>query len=206
MRLCPTLGAVSDPTADPYRQPPVDPYAHAGETVPVDPHPAPPQPPTPPVTSTPPGYYPPASPAAPPPGSPYPTGQVAYPTQDYPQTGYPQTGYPQTGYPQQGYPQAGYPQPGYPPAPGYPPQNLGYDPATGQPLSDKSKVTAGILQLLLGGFGVGRFYTGHTGMAIAQIAVTWLTCGIGGLWPFVDGILILTQSNQTDAQGRLLRS
>ena len=40
---------------------------------------------------------------------------------------------------------------------------------TGQPLSDKSKIVAGILQLFLGGFGAGRFYTGHTGMAVAMI-------------------------------------
>ena len=42
----------------------------------------------------------------------------------------------------------------------------------GVPLSDKSKVAAGVLQLFLGGFGVGRFYTGHVGIAIAQL----LTC------------------------------
>jgi TM2 domain-containing membrane protein YozV len=80
----------------------------------------------------------------------------------------------------------------------------GVDPATGLPLSDKSKLVAGLLQILLGAFGAGRFYTGHTGMAIGQIAVTWLTCGIGGLWPLIDGILILVNGG-TDAQGRRLR-
>jgi TM2 domain-containing membrane protein YozV len=71
-------------------------------------------------------------------------------------------------------------------------------------VSDKSKVVAGILQILLGGFGAGRFYTGHTGKAIGQIAVTWLTCGIGGLWPLIDGIMILVKGD-VDAQGRQLR-
>ena len=67
----------------------------------------------------------------------------------------------------------------------------------------KSKVAAGLLQIFLGGFGAGRFYTGHTGMAIAQIAVTWLTCGVGGIWPFVDGILMLS-GKVTDSDGRPL--
>ncbi|MFG3054985.1 TM2 domain-containing protein [Kitasatospora sp. NPDC048239] len=69
-------------------------------------------------------------------------------------------------------------------------------------LSDKSKVVAGILQILLGSLGVGRFYTGHIGMGIAQL----LTCGGLGIWALIDGILFLTSNDRTDAQGRLLRS
>jgi TM2 domain-containing membrane protein YozV len=116
------------------------------------------------------------------------------------QPGYGQTqpgfGQPQPGYGQQ--PQ----QPGYPVPYGYGQQQI--DPVTGQMLSDKSKLTAGLLQIFLGGFGVGRFYTGHTGMAIGQIAATWLTCGIGGLWPLIDGIMLLVNGG-TDAQGLRLR-
>jgi TM2 domain-containing membrane protein YozV len=80
----------------------------------------------------------------------------------------------------------------------------GIEPVTGLPYSDKSKMTAGLLQLFLGGFGAGRFYTGHTGIAFAQIAVTWLTCGVGAIWPLIDGIMMLT-GKVTDAQGRPLR-
>ena len=80
----------------------------------------------------------------------------------------------------------------------------GIDPITGMPFSDKSKMTAGLLQIFLGSFGVGRFYTGYTGIAIAQIAVTWLTCGVGAIWPLIDGIMMLT-GKVTDAQGRPLR-
>jgi len=65
----------------------------------------------------------------------------------------------------------------------------------------KSKLVAGLLQIFLGSFGVGRFYLGYTGIAIGQIAATWLTCGLGGIWPFIDGILILTGSVKTDANG-----
>lgn len=101
----------------------------------------------------------------------------------------------------------------YGPPPGYGPQGYGTDlsapfgrnPYTGEAYSDKSKVTAGVLQIVLGAFGAGRFYVGDPGTAVAQIAVTWLTCGIGGIWPLVDGILMLTGSKTRDPQGRPLR-
>lgn len=103
------------------------------------------------------------------------------------------------------YPPGGYP-PGGPPPPGYggPGSPYGYDPnidpMTGQPLSDKTKLVAGLLQILIGGVGAGRWYTGHTGMALAQL----FTCGGCGIWALIDGILLLTQGG-TDAQGRKLR-
>jgi TM2 domain-containing membrane protein YozV len=67
----------------------------------------------------------------------------------------------------------------------------------------KSRVTAGILGILLGAFGVHRFYLGYTGIGIAQIAVTVFTCGIGAIWGFIEGIMILVESPTfaTDAQG-----
>ncbi|MFJ1755230.1 TM2 domain-containing protein [Kitasatospora sp. NPDC088134] len=68
--------------------------------------------------------------------------------------------------------------------------------------SDKSKVVAGLLQIFLGGFGAGRFYTGHTGMALAQL----FTCGGLGVWALIDGIIFLVSDTRTDAQGRVLSS
>ncbi len=76
--------------------------------------------------------------------------------------------------------------------------------AYGRPLSDKSKVVAGLLQIFLSTFAVGRFYLGYTNIAIAQIAVSILTCGIGSLWPLIDGIMII-MGKVPDAQGRTLR-
>ncbi len=117
------------------------------------------------------------------------------------------------GSPPQGYPPHDQQQPqqqgAYAPSGGYPAgasaqAPYGIDPKTGIPFSDKQKLVAGLLQILLSGFAVGRFYTGHIGIAIAQIAVTWLTCGMGFLWPFIDGILMLT-GDPTDAEGRPLR-
>ena len=52
--------------------------------------------------------------------------------------------------------------------------------------------------------GIGRFYTGHTGLAIAQLLVTIVTFGFGFLWSFIDGIVILA-GNPTDPEGRPLR-
>ncbi|MGW2251449.1 TM2 domain-containing protein [Kitasatospora sp. NPDC001660] len=92
----------------------------------------------------------------------------------------------------------------YPPQPGqpYPGQPYPGQPYPGMPeYSDKSKIVAGILQLFLGGFGIGRFYTGHIGMGIAQL----LTCGGFGFWALIDGIMFLVSNDRTDAQGRLLR-
>ena len=83
--------------------------------------------------------------------------------------------------------------------------SYGIDPKTGLPFSHRSKVVAGVLQICLGGLGIGRFYTGHVGIAIAQIAVTFLTCGLGAIWPVIDGILMLVGDSPRDADGRPLR-
>ena len=80
-----------------------------------------------------------------------------------------------------------------------PPQPMVYDP------NAKSKMAAGLLGIFLGAWGVHRFYLGHVGIGIAQIAVTLCTCGIGGVWGLIEGILVLTGSINTDAEGRPLR-
>ncbi|MEU9608647.1 TM2 domain-containing protein [Streptomyces sp. NPDC048057] len=121
-------------------------------------------------------------------------------------------GQPGFGAPQPGPGAYGQPGPGgYPTAPpvayvppgtytGDPNAPYGYD-VHGRPFSSKSKIVAGVLQLTLGSFGVGRFYMGNVGMGVAQL----LTCGGLGIWALVDGILILAGSNSTDSEGRPLR-
>src|SRR5208337_5267200 len=136
---------------------------------------------------------------------------------------------PPPGHPaQRGYPgQPGYPNPspytGYPPYPGYPgiavdPQApFGRDPATGMPLSDKSATTAGLLQLFLGLFGIGRFYIDSTKIAVAQLCLGLfgvlftLFCFLGFpfllggiIWAVVDAIMMFTGSVK-DNYGRKLR-
>ncbi|MCZ7474627.1 MULTISPECIES: TM2 domain-containing protein [unclassified Micromonospora] len=73
-----------------------------------------------------------------------------------------------------------------------------------QGVSDKSKVVAGILGILLGFFGAGRFYMGDTKTGVLQLVVSVVTCGFGALWGTIDGILILVNGG-VDGQGRPLR-
>ncbi|MFJ6741262.1 TM2 domain-containing protein [Streptomyces sp. NPDC091279] len=77
---------------------------------------------------------------------------------------------------------------------------FGVDPQ-GRPYSSKSKIVAGILQIFLGCFGVGRFYVGSVGVGVAQL----LTCGGLGFWALIDGIIFLVSNDRTDKQGNVLR-
>jgi TM2 domain-containing membrane protein YozV len=150
-------------------------------------------------------YYNGGEPQQVPPGYPQQMSGPPYASSPAPQ-GYPQQqALPQGGYvaPQAGYAQAGYQVPQGQPYGAYPGQAAQFD-AQGRPLSDKSKVVAGLLGILLGGFGAGRFYTGHTGLAVGQLLVTIFTCGLGHFWGLIDGIMILVNGG-TDAQGRVLR-
>lgn len=108
-------------------------------------------------------------------------------------------------------PPAGYPPPpGYPPYPspyGDPSAPYGRHPITGEPFSDKSKVIAGLLQLLglFGLVGIGRIYIGDTKLGVIQLIVGLLTCTIGAIvWGIVDAVMILTDKVR-DPYGRPLR-
>ncbi|MEZ0578949.1 NINE protein [Nocardioides sp. MH1] len=140
------------------------------------------------------------------PGQQYGYGQQPYGQQPYGQPEYGQPEYGQPGYGQQ--PQSyGQPPPPYQqPAPAYPfnpAVPYGLDPATGLPYSDKTKIVAGLLQLLIP-LGFGRMYMGHVGVGVAQLVVTIVTCGLGSIWPFIDGIVILAGSPR-DGMGRPMR-
>ncbi|MBX9641685.1 MAG: NINE protein [Mycobacteriaceae bacterium] len=126
---------------------------------------------------------------------------------------------PGAGYPPPPCPPPPFPPPPFPPPP-FPPQynpqyGAGYDPSapfgrhpvTGQPYSDKSKMVAGLLQLLglFGLVGFGRIYAGYVGLGIAQLLVGWVTCGLGAwVWGIIDAVLFMTDK-VTDPQGRPLR-
>lgn len=58
------------------------------------------------------------------------------------------------------------------------------------------KVVAGILGILLGGFGVHKFFLGYTTEGIIQIVITFVTCGAGSIIGLVEGILYLTKSDE----------
>ena len=65
----------------------------------------------------------------------------------------------------------------------------------------KSKLVAGLLGLFLGAWGIHNFYLGNTNRGIVQIIVSVVTCGIGGIWGFVEGIMILAGSINCDSDG-----
>jgi TM2 domain-containing membrane protein YozV len=60
---------------------------------------------------------------------------------------------------------------------------------------ESKRVVAGVLALLLGQFGVHKFYLGYTGAGILQIVLTLFTCFVGGLIPFAEGIIYLTKTD-----------
>ena len=71
-------------------------------------------------------------------------------------------------------------------------------------MEPKKKMTAALLGILLGAWGVHNFYLGFTKKAIIQKIVSVCTCGIGGIWGFIEGIMILTGSINQDAEGNPL--
>jgi TM2 domain-containing membrane protein YozV len=81
--------------------------------------------------------------------------------------------------------------------------------STAQPTSveysEKSRVAAGILGIILGGIGVHRFYLGYIGIGILQIIVSLITLGIGSLWGFIEGVLIVAGVNFRDSRGKPLK-
>ena len=64
----------------------------------------------------------------------------------------------------------------------------------------RSRVVAGVLQIFFGGFGIGRFYLGYNRMALGQL-FTFPIFFIGGVWGFIDGILILCGQVECDVNG-----
>ncbi|MDX3194702.1 DUF1707 domain-containing protein [Streptomyces sp. MN03-5084-2B] len=95
--------------------------------------------------------------------------------------------------------------PMYGPDPYAPPSTplpVPYAPSMPVQYSHRSKTVAGVLQIVLP-FGVGRFYTGQTGLGLAQLFATFCT-GVGVFWPIIDGIVLLVNGG-TDAEGRQLR-
>lgn len=68
-----------------------------------------------------------------------------------------------------------------------------YTPA-GAPVSTKSKTTAGILAILLGGLGIHKFYLGKIGMGILYILFCWTY--IPAIVGLIEGIIYLTATEE----------
>lgn len=106
-----------------------------------------------------------------------------------------------------------------PRANGIGPAPYGVHPLTGMPFSDRSRTTAGLLQIVLPLVcvcGVGRLYAGHIVIGLIQLIglfVAWyfalFLIGLPFLvgiwvWSVIDGIMMLA-GDSVDADGRLLR-
>lgn len=61
---------------------------------------------------------------------------------------------------------------------------------------ENKKIVAGVLALLLGSLGIHKFILGYTTEGIIQIVISVVTCGIGGIIPFIEGILYLVKSDE----------
>jgi TM2 domain-containing membrane protein YozV len=58
----------------------------------------------------------------------------------------------------------------------------------------KSRVTAGVLAILLGSLGIHKFYLGKIGQGIIYIIFSWT--GIPGLLGLIEGILYLVKTDE----------
>jgi len=56
-----------------------------------------------------------------------------------------------------------------------------------------SRTTAGILGILLGGFGAHKFYLGSIGMGVLYLLFAWT--GIPSLVGLIEGIIYLTMND-----------
>lgn len=63
--------------------------------------------------------------------------------------------------------------------------------------SEESKrVLAGVLAILIGSLGIHKFVLGYTKEGIIQLIISFVSCGILGLIPFIEGIIYLTKSDE----------
>lgn len=61
---------------------------------------------------------------------------------------------------------------------------------------ENKKIVAGVLALLLGSLGIHKFILGYTTEGIIQIVISVVTCGIGGIVPFIEGIIYLVKTDE----------
>ena len=75
-----------------------------------------------------------------------------------------------------------------------------------QKYSTKSRITAGILAILLGSLGIHAFYLGNTKKGIIHLVLSMT--GILALastgWAIAEGIMLLCGKINTDAEGNIL--
>lgn len=83
-----------------------------------------------------------------------------------------------------------------PTGPGCPPPYTGSSSNNYVPTSDKNRVAAGILAIVLGSLGVQYFYLGKIAGGFLTILLCVATCGVWNLINIVQGILMLTMTDE----------
>ena len=61
---------------------------------------------------------------------------------------------------------------------------------------ENKKLLCGILAILIGYLGIHKFILGYTQEGIIQIIISIVTCGIGGIIAFIEGIIYLPKSDE----------
>jgi TM2 domain-containing membrane protein YozV len=64
------------------------------------------------------------------------------------------------------------------------------------PKQENKKVLAGVLALIFGSLGIHKFILGYTQEGIIQLVISIVTCGLGGIIGFIEGIIYLTKSDE----------
>lgn len=59
-----------------------------------------------------------------------------------------------------------------------------------------NKLVVALLAIFLGGLGIHKFMLGNSTAGIIQIVVTVVTCGLGGIIGFIEGIIYLMKSDE----------
>jgi len=72
------------------------------------------------------------------------------------------------------------------------------------PPGAEKKMVAGILAILLGGWGVHRFYLGDTTGGLLRIGLTCCTCMGGSIVGIIEGVTYLTKSDEEFVQTYLI--
>ncbi|MEN2414708.1 TM2 domain-containing protein [Flavobacterium mesophilum] len=65
-----------------------------------------------------------------------------------------------------------------------------------QPRQENKKVLAGIMGIIFGYLGIHKFILGYTQEGIIQLVISIVTCGLGGIIGFIEGIIYLTKSDE----------
>ncbi len=65
-------------------------------------------------------------------------------------------------------------------------------------VADKSRMTAGILALLLGGFGIHKFYMGKNLLGVLYLIFFWTV--IPAIIGFIEGLMYLFESDEAFAR------